>query len=59
MEKYQIVHVILNINLIQRATCIKGLFWPPVEPKTESCFSQLLLIGLLDEKTMCKRLAFI
>ena len=23
----------------QRGTCIKGLFWPPLEPKTESCFS--------------------
>ena len=19
--------------------CIKGLFWPPLEPKTENCFS--------------------
>ena len=24
---------------VQRGTCIKGLFWPPLEPKTESCFS--------------------
>ena len=23
----------------QRGTCIKGLFWPRVEPKTEICFS--------------------
>ena len=22
----------------KRGTCIKGLFWPPLEPKTESCF---------------------
>ena len=21
--------------------CIKGLFWPPLEPKTESCFSPI------------------
>ena len=25
----------------QRGTCIKGLFWPPLEPKTESCFSPI------------------
>ena len=22
--------------------CIKGLIWPPLEPKTESCFSPIL-----------------
>ena len=22
-------------------TCIKGLIWPPLEPKTENCFSQI------------------
>ena len=29
--------------LIERGTCIKGLFWlwPPLEPKTESCFSPI------------------
>ena len=21
--------------------CIKGVFWPPLEPKTESCFSPI------------------
>ena len=26
---------------IQRGMCIKGLFWPPLEPKTESCFSPI------------------
>ena len=26
---------------IERGTCIKGLFWPPLEPKTESCFSPI------------------
>ena len=26
---------------IQRGTCIKGLFWPPLEPKTEKCFSPI------------------
>ena len=30
----------LIIN-IQRGTCIKGLFWPPFEPKTENCFSPI------------------
>ena len=25
----------------ERGTCIKGLFWPPIEPKTESCFSPI------------------
>ena len=28
-------------KVIQRGTCIKGLFWPPLEPKTESCFSPI------------------
>ena len=25
----------------QRGTCIKGLFWPPLEPNTENCFSPI------------------
>ena len=25
----------------QGGTCIKGLFWPPLEPKIESCFSPI------------------
>ena len=25
----------------QRGTCIKGLIWPPLEPKTESYFSSI------------------
>ena len=25
----------------ERGTCIKGLIWPPLEPKTENCFSQI------------------
>ena len=33
-------------------TCIKELFWPPLEPIT-------YLIGLLEEKPKCKILAFI
>ena len=28
-------------NVYQRGTCIKGLFWPPPEPKTENCFSPI------------------
>ena len=26
---------------IKRAKCIKGLIWPPLEPKTERCFSPI------------------
>ena len=26
---------------MQRGTCIKGLIWPPLEPKTENFFSQI------------------
>ena len=25
----------------ERSRCIKGLFWPPPEPKSESCFSPI------------------
>ena len=25
----------------ERGTCIKGQIWPPLEPKTESCFSPI------------------
>ena len=25
-------------RVYERGTCIKGLFWPPLEPKTENCF---------------------
>ena len=25
----------------KRGTCIKGQIWPPLEPKTESCFSPI------------------
>ena len=25
----------------KRGSSIKGLFWPPLEPKTESCFSPI------------------
>ena len=28
-------------GFFQRDTCIKGLIWPPLEPKTESCFSSI------------------
>ena len=26
---------------VQRCTCIKGVFWPPFEPKTENCVSSI------------------
>ena len=28
-------------RIVERGTCIKGLIWPPLEPKTESCFSPM------------------
>ena len=31
----------LNYSISERGTCIKGLLWPPLEPKTENCFSQI------------------
>ena len=31
---------------IERGTCIKGLKWPPLEQKTEICFSQISLDSL-------------
>ena len=30
-----------QIYMFKRGTCIKGLFWPPLEPKTESCLSPI------------------
>ena len=30
-----------KININRRATCIKGLIWPPLEPKNESYFSPI------------------
>ena len=36
--------------IIERGTCIKGLFWPPLELKRlKFAFHQYLLIGLLDK----------
>ena len=29
---------IFTYTEIESGTCIKGLFWPPLEPKTENCF---------------------
>ena len=43
----------------QRGTYIKGLIWPPLEPKTENCFHKLLMIGLLEESLKCKLSPFI
>ena len=33
----------LDSEHAQRGTCIKGLKWPPIEQKTEICFSQISL----------------
>ena len=30
-----------GMKKIKRATCIKGLFWHLLEPKTENCFSPI------------------
>ena len=43
----------------KRGTCIKGLFWHPLEPKLKVTFHQFHLIGLLEEKPKCKILAFV
>ena len=29
------------IQFTKRGMCIEGLFWPPLESKTENCFSQI------------------
>ena len=44
---------------LQRGKCIKGLFWPPLEPKMKFAFHQFHLIGLLEELHNSKILAFI
>ena len=44
----------LNYSISERGTCIKGLLWPPLEPKIENCFHKFLLIGLLEEWLKCK-----
>ena len=31
----------LHCHQKQMGTCIMGLIWPPLEPKTESCFSSI------------------
>ena len=31
----------VQVFRLQRGTCIKGLFWPLLEPNTESCFSPI------------------
>ena len=28
-------------NMMQRGMCIKGVFWPPLGPKNENCFSPI------------------
>ena len=43
----------------QSGTCIKGLFCPPLEPKTESCFSPISSYWFIRRIAKCKILAFI
>ena len=39
-----------TMRLQQKATCMKGLIWPPLEPKTKKvAFHHFLLIGLLED----------
>ena len=33
--------IMLSNSTMKRVMCIKGLIWPPLEPKTEKCFSQI------------------
>ena len=30
-----------QLLVFEKGTCIKGLFWPPLEPKTKKCFSPI------------------
>ena len=46
-------------NLMQRGTCIKGLFWPPLKPKIENCFSPISFDWFIRRITKCKISAFI
>ena len=34
--------------------CIKGLIWPPIEPKTENCFSPISFDRFIRRKTEVK-----
>ena len=45
----------------QRGMCIKGLFWPPLDPKTESCFSPISSYWFVIRiaQKFCNILAFI
>ena len=43
---------------VERATCIKGLYWPSLEPKTETvALHHFFLIGCIEEYPNCKSLA--
>ena len=35
----------------KRGMCIKGLIWPPLEPKTENCFSQISFVWFIRRMT--------
>ena len=37
----------------QRATCIKGIIWTPLEPKTENCFSPISPYLFIRRKPLC------
>ena len=46
LDKYTLIYD--QTIRIERGMCIKGLIWPPLQPKTENCFSPILSIGLLE-----------
>ena len=39
----------------QRGACIKGVFWPPLEPKPESCFSPISSYWFVRRKAQVKK----
>ena len=47
-------HFILDKS--ERGTCIMGLFWPPLEPRTENCFSPISFDWFIRRLTVSKNL---
>ena len=45
------IHNMCNVCIsFKRGMCIKGLKWPPLEQKTEICFSQISLVSFIRRK---------
>ena len=47
MDDHILTYKSTVLNFFKRAMCIKGLFWPPLEPKTISCFSPISSDGFI------------